>query len=115
MNVSTMEQRGGARAEVLAQAVGIGAVLALCWAAKHVLITLLVSVMLAFLLEPIARILQRIKVPNAVASFIAVLLFLAVIYGAGALVFGQAREFFGNLPEYARHVRESVRSLSRQT
>ena len=39
------------RASVLANAVGVAAVLAFCWAAKPVLIALLVSVMLAFLLE----------------------------------------------------------------
>jgi predicted PurR-regulated permease PerM len=103
------------RAGVLLRAMAVGALLAFCWAAKPVLITLLVAVMLAFLLEPIARVLQRIRVPNTLASFLAVVLMIAVIYGAGALAIGQAREFLGNLPEYSRHVREAVRSLSRQT
>src|SRR5690242_1521911 len=63
--------RAGALAEVV---IGIIAVLAICYLAKIVLVTLLVSVLIAFTLEPLVGLLQRWRMPRSAAAFVAVLL-----------------------------------------
>src|SRR2546421_1308346 len=54
--------------------VATAVVLTICYFAKPVLITLLVAILFAFLLEPIVNLFLRIRVPRPVGGVIALLL-----------------------------------------
>ena len=56
-------------------------VLAVCYVAKLVMITLASALLLAFVLEPIVWRLERWRVPRAAGSFMAVTLLLGCVYG----------------------------------
>src|SRR4051794_16854059 len=104
-----MSQRDAVRfrastAEVLARIAIGGAVLVLCWAARTVLITTLLAILIAFMLEPIAASLERLKIPSPIASLIAVLVLLGVIYGATSLAYRQGRDFVRDLPQYSGRI-----------
>jgi predicted PurR-regulated permease PerM len=102
--------------------VAVGVVLVLCYVAKLVLITLLVSILLAFLLEPLVEGLRRVHLPRSVGSFVAVLVMLAVLYGLTYLFYNRAAAFISELPKYSGNIRqamarfrESTKSLERTT
>src|SRR5262245_12469577 len=57
------------------------AVLAVCYVAKVPIITLLVSMLIAFMLEPLVHLLHRWRLPRWAGSFIAVTLLVVVLYG----------------------------------
>src|SRR4051812_22326379 len=80
--------------------IAVFAVGAALYFAQLVFVVLLVSLLLAFVLEPVVRLLQKVRVPRSAASLVAVLLFLAGVYGVGNLSYNKAVEFSQELPRY---------------
>ena len=68
----------GSAAQVV---IAVVIVLAVCYVAKLVMITIASALLLAFVLEPVVWRLQRWRVPRAVGSFIALTLLLGSVYG----------------------------------
>ena len=104
--------RAGAVAQMI---VGAAVVLAICYVAKLVLITLMVSVLLAFMLEPVVALLARIRVPRPAGAFLAVLLMLAAIYGGSYFLYGRAVSFVHELPRYSDKIRGLLANVRQQT
>lgn len=73
-------------------------VLAICYFAKLVLVTIFTSILIAFILEPLVGLLKRIRIPRAIGSGIAVLLLLAVLYGLSYFFYQRAVDFAHQLP-----------------
>ena len=69
--------RTGALAQVI---LAIAVVLAICYVAKLILITLLVSILFAFMLEPLVNLLEKIRLPRPAGAFLAILVMLAAVY-----------------------------------
>src|SRR5919198_1149993 len=65
-------------------------VLAVCYVAKLVMITIASALLLAFVLEPIVWHLQRWHVSRTVGSFLAVTLLLGCVYGVGHFSYNRA-------------------------
>src|SRR3954465_10654735 len=95
---------GSAAATIIATAV----VLMICYLAKSVLITVLVSILFAFLLEPIVNLFLRIRIPRPVGALIAMLLAAALLYGMTYAFYSKAVDFSQQLPQYTQKVRETV-------
>lgn len=95
--------------------VGIAAILAICYFAEEILVVILVSVLLAFILAPIADFLVRLRLPRAVAAGIAVVLLLTLF--AVAVYFGinQATALLNELPRYSGEIRAKVLEFVRKT
>jgi len=89
--------------------------LAVCYVAKLVLITLMVSVLLAFVLEPVVSLLQKIRMPRAAGAFLAILLMLAATYGASYFMYARAVSFAHELPQYAQRIRGMVAHVRERT
>ncbi len=88
------------------------AVLTVCYIAKLPLIVLLVSVLLAFILAPVVDVLQRVRIPRGVAALLAVLMFLAVLYGIGQVSYNQAVSFSHELPKYSGRIRQVISKVT---
>lgn len=84
------------------------AVLAICYFAKLVLVTIFTSVLIAFILEPVVRLLKRIHVPRGVGSGIAVLLTIALLYGLSYFFFQRAIDFAHQLPKMQGTFRQVI-------
>lgn len=104
--------RTGAIAQII---VGATAVLAICYIAKLILITLLVSILLAFMLDPLVNLLERIRIPRAAGSFLAVLMLLAAIYGGSYFLYARAVSFAHELPKYSNEIRGLLSHVRKQT
>ena len=93
-----------AAATIVATAV----VLTICYFAKPVLITVLVAILFAFLLEPIVNLFLRIRVPRPVGGLLALLLVAALLYGITAAFYSKAVDFSQQLPQYTQKIRTHV-------
>jgi len=100
----TSDKVSSAATTIVATAV----VLTICYIAKPVLITLLVAILFAFLLEPIVNLFLRMRVPRPVGALIALLLVGALLYGMTSAFYSKAVDFSQQLPEYTEKIRGHV-------
>ncbi len=96
----TSDKVSSAATTIVATAV----VLTICYIAKPVLITLLVAILFAFLLEPIVNLFLRVRVPRPVGALIALLLVGALLYGMTYAFYSKAVDFSRQLPEYTEKI-----------
>src|SRR5438270_4171904 len=89
---------------------GIGAILAFCYFAEETLVVILVSILIAFILDPVAIFFTRLHLPRAVASGIAIFLLIALL---GGLAYLGVNQVSGLLEELPRHSSEIRRDLSK--
>lgn len=89
--------------------------LVICYMAKLVLVTLMVSILLAFVLEPLVGLLERIRLPRSVGAFVAVLVLLGAIYGASYFFYNRAVSFAEELPQYSQEIRGMLSHVTQQT
>ena len=114
--IEWQELRRSIRAGAVAQVVVASAlILAICYVAKLVLVTLMVSVLLAFVLEPVVSGLQRLRIHRSLGSLVAVLLLLGVAYGASYFFYNRAINFAQQLPKYEEKFRGVLAHLKQQT
>src|SRR5437016_1628622 len=100
--------RGAQTAASAITVLTIVAVLAACYFAKLVFVVLLVSVLLAFILAPIADILERQRIPRSVAAGLAVLLLVACLFGASYYSYSKVQDFAQELPKYSGRIRNTL-------
>lgn len=96
-------------------------VIAVAYLASSVLITLVISVLIAFVLDPAVQTLERVRVPRWLGSLCMVLLVLLLLWLAGYLIYGRMAGLAQELPalsakigEFVKHFQNAV-SHFRQT
>jgi len=94
--------------------IAVGVLLTLCYVGEFVLVVMLSSMLLAFILAPVVDMLQRLRVPRALASFLAVLLLLGVLYGITYASYNEAVAFLEDLPKYSSKIRATVKQVRQQ-
>ena len=104
--------RAGAVAQVT---LSIIAVLGVCYLAKMLLVTLLLSVLIAFTLEPVVRTLERIRLPRPAGSFVAVLLLCGLVWAGSYFFYNRALDFVHQLPKYSQKIRGKLSGITKQT
>ena len=81
-------------------------VLGVLYIAKPVLVTLLSSILIAFMLEPLVRLFKMIHLPRWMGSLIAVLLATALLYLACYSLYNKALDFAQEIPKYSGNFRQ---------
>ena len=94
--------------------IGIVALLAILYFGKVVWITLIVSVLLAFLLEPLVGGLERWRVSRPVGAAIALLLAAAILYLGSYFFYVRAQDFAHQLPAYSQKIRAATFKYRKQ-
>jgi predicted PurR-regulated permease PerM len=97
------------------QAVGVGAILAICYFGEEILAVILVSVLIAFALAPIADFFTRVGLPRWAASGLAVFFLQAALGGATYYGLNQASNLLDQLPKYSGQIRQKLSRISRTT
>jgi predicted PurR-regulated permease PerM len=101
--------RASIKAGTVAQVVvAIIAIIGFIYLFKLVLVTALVSMLCAYVLEPLVSRLVMWRVPRRLAALIVVLLALAVAGGASYFSFNRAVAFSDELPHYSERIRDTV-------
>lgn len=104
------------RAAAIAQIIVGGAVVVIiCYVAKLVLVTLLVSILIAFMLDPVVNLLERIRLPRPIGAFLAVVMLLVAIYGCSYFLYARAASFAHELPKYSDEIRGLLSHVRKHT
>ena len=93
---------------------GIALILGFVYYGELVLAVLFFSILLSFMLSPVAEGLERMRLPRSVASLIAVLLLLGLLYGIISISYNRAEVFADNLPKYSQKIRSLLKPFRQQ-
>jgi predicted PurR-regulated permease PerM len=104
--------KAGSVAQIVVAAI---AVLGLIYLLKLVLVTTLIAMLLAFVLEPMVAGLRRLHVPRAVGALIAVVLMLALFGSLTYFFYSRAVDFATTLPAYSGKLRQVLGKVRAET
>jgi predicted PurR-regulated permease PerM len=88
--------------------VAVIAVIGLIYLLKFVLVTTLVSVLLAYMFEPPVKWLARFRVPRGIGALIVVLSALTLFGGLADYSYNSAVQFTDQLPAYSARIRNTI-------
>jgi predicted PurR-regulated permease PerM len=94
-----------------AMLVSAAVIVAALYFGRDVLVPLVLAVLLAFVLAPAARVLQRLRLGKGLAVLVTVLAAFAVIGAVGAALGSQAADLAADLPRYATTLRAKLGAL----
>ena len=107
--------RGTIKITAVAQVViATAAAVGLIYLLKVVLVTILVSALIAFALDPLVVFLARLHVPRVIGALLALLLLIALTLATGFFFYNRAVDFVDELPQYSTAIREHLRNLEAQ-
>ncbi|HXP85807.1 MAG TPA: AI-2E family transporter [Bryobacteraceae bacterium] len=97
--------------------VGVGvlasaATVALLYYGRVFLITVMIAVIIAFLLEPAVQMFMKLRLPRGLASFLVCSIALAFLYLSGLGAYTESLAMIGDLPVYSERVNEIVDAAS---
>lgn len=94
---------------------GIGLIIVFAYYGESVLAVLFFSIMLSFVLEPVVETLGvHLRLPRALAAFVAVVLLLALLYGVSYASYSRAIVFIDNVPQYSQKIRSILKPFRQQ-
>src|SRR5579863_7506175 len=86
-------------------------ILLFAYYAQGVVITLVLSILLAYCLDPVVEFLERWRVPRTIGSMVMVLLLCAVIGAVGYGLWSRVSDFAESWPKYSGAWRQTVSSI----
>src|SRR3712207_729947 len=95
--------------------VALVAAAAILYLAREVLIPLALAVLLAFLLAPAVRLLERAKLGRVLSTLVVVILGFALIGGVAWVAGSQAISLAAKLPEYRANIAKKIRVVQDPT
>ena len=93
--------------KILAAAV----ILVFLYYAGGVVITVLLSVLLAYFLDPAVEVLEQVRIPRTIGSLIMVLLLIAVLGAMGYGLWVRGSDFAANWPNYRDIIRQATTGI----
>jgi len=110
------ESQVSARSTASARIIAAGIVIAFCYWASMVIVTVLAAVLMAYFLDPVVGWLERLRIPRALGSLLMVLFTLAVFAVFGWLLVERADQFGQDWPKYRAPLRAATAAIeSRMT
>jgi predicted PurR-regulated permease PerM len=94
--------------------IALGIVFAFLYFASNIVIALLLAVLLAYFLDPVVGLLERIYIPRAAGAILALLTVTAMIGGLGYLVVNRSDQFLADWPRYSGILRHATTAFDRQ-
>src|SRR3989304_7978105 len=81
--------------------VAAGIIIGFCYWAGSVVMTVLMSVMVAYFLDPAVELLERFRMPRVIGSLVIVILMLAIVISLVAWAWVRVDSFAGDWPKYS--------------
>jgi len=78
---------------------------------RELFIPIAMAILLSFVLAPLVGLLQRIRVPRAIAVVSVVILAFGLIFALGSLLASQLTQLAGDLPRYQSTISEKIQSF----
>lgn len=98
---------------VSARIIAAGIVVAFCYWASSVLVTLLVAVLMAYFLDPVVNVLETLRVPRALGSLFVVLVSLALLVVLAWSLMERVDQFGEDWPNYRAPLRAAVDTIQK--
>lgn len=89
----------------------VAIILLFAYYAAGVVITLLLSILLAYLLDPAVEFLERVHVPRTLGAMVAVLILIAVLVAVGYALSERTADFAANWPKYGSMLRQAATAV----
>jgi predicted PurR-regulated permease PerM len=83
-------------------------ILLFCYYAQGVVITLLLSILLAYFLDPAVELLERMRLPRTVGAMVMVLILIAVLVAVGYGLGTRTADFAENWPKYGSVLKKAA-------
>ena len=110
--MSAEETRVITASSVSARIIAAGIVVAFCYWASTVLVTLLVAVLAAYFLDPLVTWLEQLRLPRALGSLLVVLVTLALIAVTGWVLAERLDQFGRDWPLYRAPLRSAAQAIN---
>ena len=94
--------------------IAVGVILAVCYFAQAVVVTVLCSLLLATMMEPVVSSLVRNRIPRGLAAMLVCLFTLILLYLVAGLFYSRGVAFIAQLPSYETTIRETIEKISQR-
>jgi predicted PurR-regulated permease PerM len=112
--MTTENIKTNARSDFSQRILAAGIVIGFCYWASSVVMTLLLSVLLAYFLDPIVEWLERWRLPRALGSLVVLLVALALVVGLVYLVVDRLDHFAADWPRYGAVLKQGAAAVERR-
>jgi len=108
------EEKPVRTAAVSARIIAAGIVIAFCYLASSVVVTLLVAILLAYFLDPLVVWLELFRLPRALGSLVVLILAIALLFFLGSSLVSRVDQFGTDWPLYRAPLRTVTSSIERR-
>jgi predicted PurR-regulated permease PerM len=108
------EPKVAAASTASARIIAAGIVIAFCYFASSVLVTLLVAVLMTYFLDPVVNWLERIHIPRALGSLVVVLTTVALLAVLAGLLMSRLDEFGADWPQYRAPLQAAAQAVEKK-
>jgi|SRR5215469_14809101 len=112
--MSVADTRIVAASSASARIIAAGIVIAFCYWASEVLVTLLVAVLLAYFLDPVVTWFENLHVPRALGSLLIVLMTIALLMIVGWTLMERVDQFGADWPKYRQPLRAAANAVEKK-
>ncbi|HUJ30078.1 MAG TPA: AI-2E family transporter [Candidatus Acidoferrum sp.] len=112
--MSSEETKVISASSVSGRIIAAGIVIAFCYFASSVLVTLLVAVLMAYFLDPLVNLMERFRVPRALGSLVVVLVTIALLVVLGWSLVERVDQFGADWPNYRRPLRAATEAVQKK-
>ena len=78
------------------------------------IVTVLLSVLLAYFLDPFVEWFERVRMPRVIGSLVVVMLVVSLVFGVGYFVWVRAEQFAGDWPRYSAVLRQAALTVEQK-
>ncbi|WP_247530141.1 AI-2E family transporter [Bradyrhizobium sp. 199] len=82
---------------------------------REIIIPIALAILLSFVLAPLVRLVQRLRIPRSLAVVSVVVIAFAFIFAMGSLLATQLAQLAGDLPRYQSTISEKIQSFRETT
>src|SRR3979411_586674 len=86
-------------------------ILLFCYYAQGVVITLLLSILLAYFLDPAVELLERVHIPRTAGAMMMVLILISVVGAVGSGLGERTADFAANWPKYGGMLKQAANTI----
>ena len=91
---------------------GLGTILTMCYFGEQTLVVILISALVAFVLDPVVDLFTWMRVPRSASAGIAVMIMLAAMAGLAYFGVNKASNLLEELPHHASEIRRDLATIT---
>jgi predicted PurR-regulated permease PerM len=100
------------RSSVSQRLIIAGILVAACVWGSSIIMTLLVSVLFTYFLDPLVILLERLRFPRGLGALLVLLFSFSILGGVGYLLFGRLDQFSADWPQYSAAMRKVTTEIN---